>query len=188
IQNQLLLGFHYYDVECISQHENFIDKNTLTLIFSFNGTTGGPNGGVEKDAAAAVAVATVTFTAVKPQLSVEAPKANDAVQFYKAVFGAEEVGRTMPSKLNAEEDIPLVLFAESKLAGSTIFRICALPGDCDVAAAIAKVVSAGAVAEGEIVEDKGAFGGSVGKVTDPYGFVWLISSPPKKQGTGYSTN
>lgn len=51
----------------------------------------------------------------------------------------------------------------------------------DVAAAIAKAVSAGAVAEGEIVEGEGACcGGSVGKVTDPYGFSWLICSPAKK--------
>lgn len=75
-------------------------------------------GGVEKDAAAAVA--TVTFAAVKPQLSVEAPKASDAVQFYKAAFGAEEVGRTMHSKRKAEQEIPLILSAELTLAGTTI--------------------------------------------------------------------
>ena len=51
----------------------------------------------------------------------------------------------------------------------------------DVGAAIAKAVSAGAVAEGEIVEGDGAcYGGSVGKVKDPYGYVWLICSPGKK--------
>ncbi|MEI4867204.1 hypothetical protein, partial [Klebsiella pneumoniae] len=35
----------------------------------------------------------VTFSALKPQLFVEAPKASDAVLFYKEAFGAEEVNR-----------------------------------------------------------------------------------------------
>ncbi|KAF4370355.1 hypothetical protein CsatB_024794 [Cannabis sativa] len=158
-------------------------------------------GGVEKDAAAP-AVSTVTFTAVKPQISVEAPKANDAVQFYKAAFGAEEVGRTMHSKRKAEQETPLILSAELSLAGSTVL-VSDLVADSaapvksegsggvvlcleteDVAAAIAKAVSAGAVAEGEVVEGEGACcGGSVGKVTDPYGFSWLICSPVKKCAT-----
>lgn len=51
----------------------------------------------------------------------------------------------------------------------------------DVEAAIAKAVGAGAVQEGEITEGEGACcGGRVGKVKDPYGFVWLICSPAKK--------
>ena len=51
----------------------------------------------------------------------------------------------------------------------------------DVEAAIAKAVSAGAVAEGEITEgDAACNGGRVGKVKDPYGYAWLICSPPKK--------
>lgn len=72
------------------------------------------NGGAEKVAEA------VAFTAVKPQLLVEAPKASDAVQFYKAAFGAEEAGRTLHSKRKAEQELPLILSAELKLAGSTI--------------------------------------------------------------------
>lgn len=73
------------------------------------------NGGAEKVAAAAVSV-----TAVKPQLLVEAPKANDAVLFYKAAFGAEEVGRIMHPKRKAEHELPLILSAELKIGGSTI--------------------------------------------------------------------
>lgn len=50
-----------------------------------------------------------------------------------------------------------------------------------VEAAIASAVRAGALSEGEVVEGEGAcFGGRVGKVKDPYGFVWLICSPGKK--------
>lgn len=75
---------------------------------------------VQNGGGAEIAVPTVEFTAVKPQLFVEAPKANDAVQFYKSVFGAEEVVRTNHPKRKAEQEIPLILSAELKLAGSTI--------------------------------------------------------------------
>lgn len=52
----------------------------------------------------------------------------------------------------------------------------------NVEAAVAKAVAAGAVSEGEVTEvENGYHGvGRVGKVKDPYGFVWLISSPVKK--------
>ena len=51
----------------------------------------------------------------------------------------------------------------------------------DVQAAIAKAVSAGAVSEGELTEGEGAgCSGLVGKVKDPYGFVWQICTPAKK--------
>lgn len=62
----------------------------------------------------------VTFTAMKTQLFVEAPKANDAVLFYKAAFGAEEVNRVSQPKRKADQDLPLVISAEIKLGGTTI--------------------------------------------------------------------
>ncbi|KAL0417974.1 UNVERIFIED_CONTAM: hypothetical protein Sradi_1210900 [Sesamum radiatum] len=62
----------------------------------------------------------VVFAAVKPWLVVEAPKANDAVQFYKAAFGAEEVSRVNHTKRKAEQELPLVLSAELKLGSSSI--------------------------------------------------------------------
>ncbi|KAL5096886.1 hypothetical protein RYX36_001213, partial [Vicia faba] len=40
----------------------------------------------------------VSFAALKPHLFVEAPKANVVVAFYKNVFGAEEVSRTLNPK------------------------------------------------------------------------------------------
>lgn len=48
----------------------------------------------------------------------------------------------------------------------------------DVKAAVAKAVSAGAVSEGELAEGEGE--GLVGKLKDPYGFVWTVCSPTKK--------
>ncbi|CAL5353385.1 unnamed protein product [Camellia sinensis] len=151
------------------------------------------NGGAEHQVSKAV-----TFSAMKPQLFVEAPKANDAVEFYKAAFGAEEVNRTMHPKRKAEQELPLVLSAELKLGSSSIL-VSDLADDSsapvktpgagfvmcleteNVEGAVAKAVSAGAVSEGEIVEGDGAgCGGRVGKVKDPYGNIWLICSPAKK--------
>ncbi|WVZ08211.1 hypothetical protein V8G54_021557 [Vigna mungo] len=136
--------------------------------------------GVTENAAAAV-----SFLAVKPQLLVEAPKANDAVSFYKAAFGAEEVARALNPKRKADHELPLILSAELKIAGSTILAggngvVLCLETE-DVQGAVAKAVSAGAVVEEEVAEIEGACcGGRVGKVKDPYGFVWLLSSPGKK--------
>lgn len=62
----------------------------------------------------------VKFTALKPQLVVEAPKANEAILFYKAAFGAEELGRTLHPKRKADQELPLILSAQLSLAGSTI--------------------------------------------------------------------
>ncbi|XP_022759816.1 uncharacterized protein At5g48480-like [Durio zibethinus] len=148
------------------------------------------NGGAEK-------AASVKFTAVKPQLLVEAPKAVDAVQFYKIAFGAVEAGRTVYPKRKAEQELPHILSAQLELAGSTILVSdiaddsapvktegtgCVLCLETeDVEAAVAKAVGAGAVVEGEITEGDGACcGGRVGKIKDPYGYVWLICSPSKK--------
>lgn len=51
----------------------------------------------------------------------------------------------------------------------------------DIEAAVAKAVAAGAVSEGEMTEGEDVCcGGRVGKVTDPYGNVWLICTPSKK--------
>ncbi|KAJ8535644.1 hypothetical protein K7X08_023364 [Anisodus acutangulus] len=155
------------------------------------------NGGATKEATPA----TVVFTAVKPQLFVDAPKANDAVLFYKAAFGAEEVTRVNHPKRKAEQDIPLILSVELKL-GSVSFLVSDLTDEdsavpvktasagcvfCleteDVEAAVTKAVSAGAVSGGEIAEGDAAAaccGGRVGKLKDPYGNVWMICSPVKK--------
>lgn len=62
----------------------------------------------------------VVFSALKPHLFVESPKASDAVQFFKAAFGAEEVGRVMNHKRKADQELPLILSAELKLGSSFI--------------------------------------------------------------------
>ncbi|XP_065873266.1 uncharacterized protein At5g48480 [Euphorbia lathyris] len=154
------------------------------------------NGGSEKVAAE------VTFTAVKPQLFVEAPKATEAVQFYKAAFGAVETSRATQTKRKAEQELPHIISSQLQLAGTTILvsdladDSALVKTECSgfplvletesVEAAISKAVAAGAVAEGEIVEGDGLYAGAerVGKVKDPYGFVWVISSGAEKSGAG----
>ncbi|CAN1269184.1 Uncharacterized protein At5g48480 [Linum perenne] len=150
------------------------------------------NGGSEK------AEVVVSFTALKPQLLVEAPKANEAVEFYKAAFGYVETGRTTHPKRKADQELPQIISAQLQLAGSTILvsdnsddsaPYCwnsvgtGLLSFClettDVDAAVSKAIAAGATSVGETAEADGACcGGRVVKVKDPYGFVWLICSSP----------
>ncbi|KAI3806189.1 hypothetical protein L1987_22085 [Smallanthus sonchifolius] len=151
---------------------------------------------------AAPAAHPVTFTALKPQVFVEVSKVNDAVAFYKAAFGAEEVNRVIHPKRKADQELPLLLSAEIKLGSSTILIsdladnstapvkatgtglvFCLETKDID--AAVEKAMKAGAVAESEVTEAEGegaCCGGRVGKVKDPYGIVWLICTPAKKCG------
>ncbi|KAH9757259.1 hypothetical protein KPL71_016332 [Citrus sinensis] len=113
------------------------------------------------------AASTANFTGMKPQLLVEAPKATDVVLFYKTAFGALEIGCSMETKRKAEQNV------------GTGCTLCLETEDIE--AALAKAVSAGAVAKGELAEGNSErYGGRVGKVNDPYGFTWLICSPVKK--------
>ncbi|KAK8650805.1 hypothetical protein V6N13_140429 [Hibiscus sabdariffa] len=134
----------------------------------------------------------VKFTAVKPHLMVKASRTVDAVQFYKTAFGAVEGGSACCPRPTTEQGLPNILCAVLELAGCSVVvysdesapvgsegigsQLCLETED--VEAAISKAVSAGAVAEGEITEGGGACcGGRVGKVRDPFGYVWLICSP-----------
>ncbi|KAL9274425.1 hypothetical protein AKJ16_DCAP06993 [Drosera capensis] len=133
----------------------------------------------------------VVFSALKTQLLVS--KVGDAVEFLKSAFGAEEVGRIVHLKRKAEQDEPLVVAAEMKI-GESVFSVVAADETGDVAvkpnnaglvlsletedvdAAVVKAVGAGAAIVGEVTEKDAAV--RVGKVKDPFGFVWVISSPP----------
>ncbi|XP_024013234.1 uncharacterized protein At5g48480-like [Eutrema salsugineum] len=77
-----------------------------------------------------------------------------------------------------QQKIPHLLSAELKLAGATIVvcNVSLNSGSCeDVEAAGA----AGAVKVEDISEVE-AGGGVKGKVTDPFGFTWIFTSPAKK--------
>ncbi|XP_077210451.1 uncharacterized protein At5g48480-like [Tasmannia lanceolata] len=140
----------------------------------------------------------VSFICVKPQLLVQAPKATDAIEFYKAAFGAKELNRSVHPKRKADQELPLILYAQLKI-GSSIFIVSdqtddTAPtvemngGDCfalcletdDVAGAFSKAVDAGAAVEAEIAEDEGACcGARVGKLKDPFGYIWTVCSSAK---------
>ncbi|CAN7025560.1 hypothetical protein IGI04_024629 [Brassica rapa subsp. trilocularis] len=142
---------------------------------------------------ATVVEKSVTFTAYKPQLIVEAQKVGDAVAFYKDVFGATETGHSLYPKRKADQELPHVVSAEIKLAGATVVvsdvsvhtgsnvktgNVSALLETDDVEVAVAKAVAAGAV-KVEVSEGE-ADGGVKGKVTDPFGFTWIFVSPVEK--------
>lgn len=80
----------------------------------------------QEDVAAAngatVVEKSVTFTAYKPQLIVEAQKVGEAVAFYKDVFGATatETEHSLYPKRKADQELPHVVSAEIKLAGATV--------------------------------------------------------------------
>ncbi|KAL9239641.1 hypothetical protein vseg_013944 [Gypsophila vaccaria] len=167
---------------------------TTTTTTTDSHLNGGASDNINGEATTLPAAA-ATFTAFKTQLVVDAPKAADAVAFYKAAFGAEEVAREMHPKRKAEQELPLVLSALLKLAGS-VFSVSDYAEDSplvrnegaaagcvfaleteDVQGAVAKAVGAGAVAEVEISEVEG--GARLAKLRDPYGYLWIISSPAK---------
>ncbi|CAN6446958.1 unnamed protein product [Victoria cruziana] len=136
------------------------------------------------------------FSALRPKLVVQSPKAADAVAFYKAAFGAEEVERSNHPKRKAEQDLPLILFSRLRLGpvellvadeteesgarkpvealGGTPFVLC-LETD-DVEAVVASAVKAGAVSEDVNGESLCCGSGCWTKVKDPFGFVWAVGS------------
>ncbi|XP_058106299.1 uncharacterized protein At5g48480-like [Magnolia sinica] len=153
------------------------------------------NGGAENGSSKAV-----IFSSLKPQLCVPAPKAADAVQFYKTAFGAEELKRSVHPKRKAEQELPLILSAELKLSPS-VFIVCDITDEnfrrndgtgvafCletdDVNVTIKKcwefVVNAGVEVEAEPAEDEGACCDvRVGKVKDPFRYIQAICTPTKK--------
>ncbi|KAL6217822.1 hypothetical protein ACLB2K_011039 [Fragaria x ananassa] len=144
------------------------------------------NGGAEK--VTTEFKSTVAFDLVSV-LGVEAPKAEEAVQFYKAVFGAVEVERVANPKRKADLEQPLLqvllqfgsgkvlvvdrLEDELKAQQNSSFQ---LVSEEDVEAVIKKVVAAGGITEGVGVTEDHAFPGKLcsGKVKDPFGIVWTI--------------
>ncbi|KAI4329909.1 hypothetical protein MLD38_028241 [Melastoma candidum] len=141
----------------------------------------------------------VVFTAAKPQLMVDAPRASDAVAFYKAAFGAEELGRSFHPKRKADQEAPLVLSSQIVLAGLAILvsdnadapfpaaepetkgtKSAIVLETEEVDLAVANAVKAGAILEGgEVAETDGGVRAEK-VVVDPFGFTWIISAPVKK--------
>ncbi|CAL9086200.1 unnamed protein product [Musa acuminata var. zebrina] len=140
--------------------------------------------------------ATTGLLGFKPQLVVPGMKAEVAVRFYKAAFGAKELRRVAHPKRKAEQELPLILYAELKIGSSFLlvndrFEDAGEDGSTvasgggislrleaeDVGAVMKKAVTAGAEIVGEVTEDEG---GVCGKVRDPFGVVWAIATVGKK--------
>ncbi|RWR87183.1 hypothetical protein CKAN_01611900 [Cinnamomum micranthum f. kanehirae] len=137
----------------------------------------------------------VVYSFLKPQLLVQAPKAADAVQFYKAAFGAEELKRATHPKRKAEQDLPLILSAELKIGPSVIivgdqtdetakttdgagFSFCLVADD--VEPAVAKAVKAGASVVEPVPDSEAVCCGARSvTVKDPFGYVWSICAAEK---------
>lgn len=74
--------------------------------------------------------APASIAAFKPELLVPAMKAAEAVQFYKAAFGAEELKRMNHAKRKAEQEVPLILCAELKIGSSSLLVCDQTEDDC----------------------------------------------------------
>ncbi|KAH9305071.1 hypothetical protein KI387_009475 [Taxus chinensis] len=140
------------------------------------------------------------FTVLRPHLIVEAPKAAEAIQFYKRAFGAEEGFKSLHPKRKADQELPLILHALLKFGAAEVI-VCdetddgvegvkspvSLKGTTailhletdDVESAFKKAVQAGAIAVHKI--SKRTSGQVHGEVKDPYGFVWTLSTPIKPE-------
>jgi len=121
-------------------------------------------------------------TSIAPWLSVRS--SSQAVEFYKAAFGAVEVyhldaGDSVIARLSvdgaefwvADESPEHFNFSPAALGGATV-RIILTVADPD--ALFARAVSAGA---SEIYPVAEAYGWRVGRVADPYGHHWEIGRP-----------
>jgi PhnB protein len=120
---------------------------------------------------------------VAPLLSVR--NGAQAVDFYKAAFGATEVFRVedpsgaVVARLSvdgaefwlADESPEHANFSPESLGGSTARMILTVP---DPDAVFAQAISAGAQ---EVVAGGEAYGWRLGRIVDPYGHHWEIGHP-----------
>jgi len=107
---------------------------------------------------------------------------------YYSIFVPSETQNKSPDLFVSGENITLLftlLTTSFHFPFFNVLRVKSEGSGCvffletdDVDGAIAKAVGAGAVADGDVTEVEGA--GRVGKVKDPYGYVWAVSSPAKK--------
>eukprot|EP00249_Psilotum_nudum_P032007 c47097_g1_i1 orf=260-820(-) len=159
------------------------------------------NGGVDvdpgvQDGGDLPKAASLHYGVVCPRLVVQAPRATEAMHFYKRAFGAKEVFKPLHAKRKAEQEQPLLLHAQLKF-GKAEFMICdeseffgptlksptTLNGTTamlhvetnDVDAAVAQAVEAGAKVVKEVADEP--WGQRYVQILDPFGFLWNIATP-----------
>jgi PhnB protein len=123
---------------------------------------------------------------IAPMLSVR--RGAQAVEFYKAAFGASEVFRiespdgAVVSRLSvegaefwvADESPAHHNYSPESLGGGTVRMILTVP---DPDAMFAKAVAAGAT---QVVAMENNYGWRLGRVVDPFGHHWEIGRPLEK--------
>jgi PhnB protein len=116
-------------------------------------------------------------TSLAPMLSVRSGA--EAVEFYKAAFGARELFKVEDPEGNVVAQLALgksdlLNFSPESLGGSTM-RMVLVVDDPDVA--FAKAVAAGAKSVWPVADQR--YGWRVGRVVDPFGHHWEIGKPLK---------
>ena len=125
---------------------------------------------------------------ITPHITIREKKATEAINFYKAAFGAEELmrhptddGRLMHASLKINngylmlnDDFPEHLGGPSGPAASFVLHLNVPDAD----AAWKRALNAGATVRFELADQ--FWGDRYGQVQDPYGFVWSIGAPVKQ--------
>jgi PhnB protein len=125
------------------------------------------------------------LTSLAPQLSVR--RGRDAVEFYKAAFGAREIYRVggtddhedVVSQLAiggatfwvADESPAHLNFSPESLGGGTTRMLLTVE---DPDAVVERAVAAGATKVTAVTDD---YGWRVGRIVDPFGHHWEIGRP-----------
>ena len=135
-------------------------------------------------------------TGLTPHLGIGAGRAAEAIDFYKAAFGAEELMR-MPA-----EDGKRLLHAHLKINGASLMladdfpeysgRAAGPPEGvtlhlqvADADAAWQRAVAAGATVKMELADQ--FWGDRYGQVEDPFGHKWSIGAPVEQSRTQGAT-
>jgi PhnB protein len=122
---------------------------------------------------------------IQPELSVR--RGREAVEFYKAAFGAVEIYRvggsdeheSVVSQLSvgdasfwvSDESPENRHFSPETLGGSTVRVLLVVP---DPQSVVAEAVSLGAIELAPVAEEHGWL---LGRIEDPFGHVWEIGKP-----------
>jgi PhnB protein len=124
-------------------------------------------------------------TSVSPELSVR--RGREAVEFYKAAFGAVEIYRVGGTEENedvvaqltvgdasfwvSDESPPNKNFSPESLGGSTVRLLLIVP---DPDSVVERAVSLGATEVAPVEEEHGW---RLGRIEDPFGHHWEIGKP-----------
>ncbi|OAY75332.1 Uncharacterized protein ACMD2_11555 [Ananas comosus] len=148
----------------------------------------------QENGSAAAAAAAAGMVGVKAQVVMAGAKGEEAVRFYKAAFGAEEVRRATHPKRKAEQELPLLIFAELRIGASSFLVSDRIDDDSvpaagvkegsgagivmrleaeDLEGAVARAVAAGAELQGEIAEGEA-------KLLDSFGVAWIVTASAPK--------